>query len=160
MTPARGRAPKGERVAETVARNRGRNTALVAALTTAGIEAALTIEGAIDHAVFELFVREVLVPKLRPGQRVIWDNLSVHRNADVRRLIEDADCSLHPLPAYSPDYNPIELAFSKLKTLLRQTGARSRDGLDTAITAALPQLTAADAQAWIRHCGYDQPGQP
>lgn len=160
MTPTRGRAPIGERVVETVPRNRGRNTSLVAALSVAGIGAALTIEGAIDRPVFTVFVRDILVPSLRPGQHVIWDNLSVHRNADVRRLIEQAGCTLHPLPAYSPDFNPIELAFSKLKLLLRQTAARTRDGLDAAITAALPQLTAADAQAWIHHCGYGQSGQP
>lgn len=142
---------------ETVPRNRGRNTSLIAALGIAGVQAALTIEGAIDRPVFALFVREMLVPSLRPGQRVIWDNLSVHRNAEVRRLIEAAGCTLHPLPAYSPDLNPIELAFSKLKTLLQQTGARTRDRLDAAISAALPQLTAANAQAWIAACGYGQP---
>lgn len=143
-----------------IPRNRGKNTSLVAALNVTGISAALTIEGAIDGPVFEVFVRDVLVPSLQPGQRVIWDNLSVHRNAAVRQLIADAGCTLHPLPAYSPDFNPIELAFSKLKTLLRQAGARTRAALEEAITDALPQLTAADAQAWIRHCGYGQTGQP
>lgn len=160
MTPRTGRAPKGVRVVETVPRNRGRNTSLVAALGQDGVQAALTVDGAIDGAVFTVFVREVLVPRLCPGQRVVWDNLSVHRNAEVRRLIEQAGCTLHPLPAYSPDLNPIELAFSKLKTLLRRTGARTREGLDAAITAALPQLSATDAQAWIRHCGYGPSGQP
>jgi transposase len=156
MTPIRGRAPRGQRLVETVPRNRGRTTALVAALGVTGIQAALTIEGAIDRPVFETFVREVLVPSLRPGQRVIWDNLSVHRGGEVRRLIEAAGCPLHPLPTYSPDLNPIELAFSKLKTLLRQTGARTREGLEDAIAVALPHLTAANAQAWIAACGYGQ----
>jgi transposase len=160
MTPTRGRAPKGERVVAVLPRNRGKNTSMVAALGTGGIQAALTIEGAIDGPVLLAFVRDVLVPQLRPGQRVIWDNLSVHRNAAVRQLIEAAGCTIHPLPAYSPDLNPIELAFSKFKTLLRQTGARTRAALDDAITAALPQLTAADARAWIRHCGYGHTGQP
>jgi transposase len=157
MTPRTGRAPRGVRVVETVPRNRGRNTSLVAALGVAGIQAALTVEGAVDRAVFECFVREVLVPVLRPGQRVIWDNLSVHRNSEVRRLIEAAGCTLHPLPAYSPDLNPIELAFSKLKTILRRTGARTRAALDDAISAALPRLSATDAHAWITACGYGQP---
>jgi transposase len=160
MTPTRGRAPKGERVVEALPRNRGKNTSMVAALETGGIRAALTIEGAIDGPVFLAFVRDILVPQLRPGQRVIWDNLSVHRNAAVRQLIEDAGCTIHPLPAYSPDLNPIELAFSKFKALLRQAGARTREALDEAITAALPPLTAADAHAWIRHCGSGQSGQP
>jgi transposase len=154
MTPRRGRAPKGERVVETVARNRGCNTSLVAALGVDGIGAALMIEGAIDRAVFLVYVRDVLVPSLRPGQRVIWDNLSVHRTVEVRALIEEAGCSLHFLPAYSPDFNPIESAFSKLKTLLRRIGALTRAALDEAITTALPQLTATDARAWFRHCGY------
>jgi transposase len=160
MTLLRGRAPKGERVVEALPRNRGCNTSMVAALGSAGITAALTVVGAIDRPAFEVFVADLLVPTLHPGQRVVWDNLSVHRNATVRQLIEDAGCTLHPLPAYSPDLNPIELAFSKFKTLLRQSGARTREALDDAITAALPQLTAADAQAWIRHCGYGQTGQP
>jgi transposase len=159
MTPLRGRAPRGERVVEAVARNRGCNTSMVAALSVAGIDAALTIEGAIDRTVFTVFVRDLLVPQLRPGQRVIWDNLSIHRNAEVRAMIAAAGCTLHPLPAYSPDFNPIELAFSKLKTLLRCAAARTRAALDAAITAALPQLTAADARAWVRHCGYGQTGQ-
>ena len=160
MTPLRGRAARGERVVEAIPRNRGTNTSMVAAMSRDGITAALTIEGAIDRPVFEVFVAEVLVPTLRPGQRVIWDNLSVHRNATVRQLIEAAGCTLQPLPAYSPDLNPIELAFSKFKALVRRAGARTREALDEAITAALPQLTAADAHAWIHHCGYGPTGQP
>jgi transposase len=154
MTPRRGRAPRGERVVESLPRNRGRNTSLVAALSVAGGAAALTVEGAIDRPVFEVFVRDILVPALRPGQRVLWDNLSVHRGEMVRTLIEAVGCTLHFLPAYSPDLNPIEPGFSKLKTLLRQTGARTRDGLDEAIAAALPQLTPANASAWFTPCGY------
>jgi transposase len=130
---------------------------VVAALGVAGIPAALSGEGAIDRPVVEVFVRDILVPSLRPGQRVIWDNLSVHRGGEVRRLIEAAGCTRHFLPASSPDLNPIELAFSKLKTLLRQTGARARAALDEAISAALPQLTAANAAAWITACDYGQP---
>lgn len=156
MTPRTGRAPQGERGVETVPRNRGRNTSLVAALGVRGIQAALTVAGAITRPVFDVFVRELLVPSLRPGQRVSWDNLSVHRHAEVQTLIEAAGCTLHPLPAYSPDYNPIERAFSQLKTILRRTGARTREALADAITVALPQLTATDAQAWIRHGGYGQ----
>jgi transposase len=87
--------------------------------------------------VFEVFVRDVLVPSLRPRQRVIWDNLSVDRNQTIRSLIEAAGCSLHFLPAFSPVLNPIELAFSKLKALLRRTGARTRAGFDEAISDGL-----------------------
>jgi transposase len=157
MTPRTGRAPRGQRVVESLPRNRGRNTSLVAAMGVAGVQAAFTVTGAIDRSAFELFVRDVLVPTLRPGQHVIWDNLSVHRGGEARRLIEQAGCTLHFLPAYSPDLNPIELAFSKLKTVLRRSGARTREALDAAISTALPQLTAANARAWIAACGYGRP---
>lgn len=141
---------------DVLPRNRGRNTSLVAALGTTGIGAALTIVGAIDRPVF---VRDILLSSLRPGQRVVWDTLRVHRHGTVRMLLEAAGCTLHPLPASSPDCNPIALACSKRKTTLRRTGARTRHGLDEAISAALPQQSAADAIAWIAHCGYGQSGQ-
>lgn len=99
-------------------------------------------------------MREVLVPTLRPGQQVIGAILRGHRGETARTLIEAAGCPRHVRPASSLDRNPIELAFSTLHTLRRRRGARTRDGLDDAITAALPQLIAANAQAWIAVCGY------
>lgn len=157
MTPRYGRAPRGERVVGTAPRNHGKNTTLVAALTLEGITAAMTVEGAMDRPAFEAFVAQVLVPALHPGQVVIWDNLSVHKSDDAQELIAAAGCHLLWLPPYSPDYAPIEQAFSKLKAALRRTGARTRAALDDAITTALATITATDAPGWFAHCGYPIP---
>ncbi len=160
MTPRAGRAPRGQRVVGTVPRNHGPNTSLLAAMSPTGIMAAMTVEGAVDRAAFDVFVAQVLVPSLRPGQTVIWDNLSVHKSARAQQLIEAAGCQVVFLPPYSPDFAPIEQAFSKLKTVLRRTQARTRLALDAAITAGLQTITAADAHAWFAHCGYALQRQP
>jgi transposase len=160
MTPRFGRAPRGQRVIGTAPRNHGPNTSLLAALSPAGITAALTVEGAVDRKVFDAFVAQVLVPTLRPGQTVVWDNLSVHKSARAQKLIEAAGCHVKFLPPYSPDFAPIELAFSKLKTFLRRAQARTRSTLDEAITAGLATITATNARAWFTHCGYRLGGQP
>ncbi len=157
MTPRYGRAPQGQRVVGRAPRNHGPNTTLVAALSLDGITAAMTLEGAMDRLAFDVFVAEVLVPSLRPGQVVIWDNLSVHKSADAQRLIDARGCQLLWLPPYSPDFTPIEQANSKLKVALRRSGARTREALDAAITAGLATITAADAQGWFAHCGYPLP---
>jgi transposase len=154
MTPRYGRAPRGQRVVGTVPRNQGKNTTLVAAMDLTGITAAMILEGAVDGAAFEVFVAQILAPSLRPGQIVVWDNLSVHKRAAARQLIEARGCQLRFLPSYSPDFSPIELAFSKLKTGVRRAGARTREGVDAAIAAGLRSITTADAHAWFRHCGY------
>lgn len=159
MTPRYGRAPRGERVVGTVPRNHGPNTTLVAALSLDGITAAMTLEGAADRAAFDVFVAEILAPTLTPGQLVIWDNLSVHKSAVAARLLAERGCRVLFLPPYSPDFAPIEHAFSKLKTALRRTGARTPEALDDAITAGLATITATDAQAWFAHCGYPIPSQ-
>jgi transposase len=154
MTPRTGRAPRGERVVGSVPRNHGPNTTLIAAMSPAGITAAMTLEGAMDRRAFEVFVEHILVPSLQPGQIVVWDNLSVHKSARAQQRIEAAGCQVRFLPPYSPDFAPIELAFSKLKTYLRRVGARTRDALDAAITAGLGTLTTVDARHWFTHCGY------
>ncbi len=159
LTPRYGRAPRGERVVGTVPRNHGPNTTLFAALSLDGVTATMTLEGAADRAAFDVFVAEVLVPSLTPGQLVLWDNLSVHKSAEAARLLAERGCHILFLPPYSPDFAPIEQAFSKLKTALRRTGARTREALDEAITAGLATITAADAQAWFAHCGYPIPAQ-
>jgi transposase len=160
MTPRSGRAPRGQRVVGTAPRNHGPNTTVIAALSPTGIPAAMTVEGAIDRLAFDAFVGQVLVPSLQPGQTVIWDNLSVHKSATAYALIEAAGCHLRFLPPYSPDFAPIELAFSKLKTFLRRCQARTRAALDEAITAGLASITTADAHGWFAHCGYHFTGQP
>ncbi len=159
MTPRYGRAPRGARVVGVVPRNHDPNTTLVAAMGLDGITAAMTVEGAMDRRAFDAFVAQVLAPSLHPGQVVVWDNLSVHKSVDAQRLIDARGCQLLWLPPYSPDYTPIEQAFSKLKTALRRTGARTRDELDDAITAGLATIAVADAQGWFAHCGYPIPAQ-
>lgn len=140
-------------------RNWGDNLTLVAALGVGGLGPAMTLPGAVDGSAFVAYVREFLAPALMPGQTVILDNLAVHKGAAIRRLIEARGCRLLFLPPYSPDFAPIEQAFGKVKEALRRTGARTRAALEAAIAAALDTITAQDAAAWFRHCGYLPPGQ-
>ena len=154
MTPRYARAPRGQRAQGAVPRNHGRNTTLIAALSAEGVGAAMALPGALDGAAFVAYVRAFLVPTLRPGQIVVLDNLAVHKHPAARRLIEARGCRLLFLPPSSPDFNPIEHAFAKLKEYLRRAGARTADALHGAPAAALATITAADAHAWFRHCGY------
>lgn len=114
----------------------------------------MTLEGAFDTIAFEIYVRELRCPSLRPGQIVLTDNLSVHKSQAVRDRIAAAGCSLVFLPSYSPDLSPIELAFSKIKEALRRAGARTQAELDEAITQAINLITGDDAIGWFEHCGY------
>jgi transposase len=120
----------------------------------------MTVEGAMDRLAFEAYVKYVLVPTLCTGQTVVLDNLSVHRSPVARALIEGCGCTLKFLPTYSPDFNPIEGMFSKLKARLRRVGARSREGLDEALGAALAMVSAGDASGWWGRCGYRLNHQP
>jgi transposase len=134
---------------------------LVATLTATGPGPAVVLPGALDRVAYETYVAEVLVPGLRPGQTVVLDNLSVHKSATARHLIEAAGCQLRFLPTYSPDCNPIEQAFAKLKQHLRRAEARSFEAIVTATGAALASITAADARAFFTAAGYSGPtGQP
>jgi transposase len=154
MTPRAGWAPRNQRVHGQAPRNHGQNSTLLAALTLDGIRAALVVEGAANGDVFETYISQVLAPILRPGQLVIWDNLSVHKRPEAREAVEARDCQVVFLPPYSPDFNPIEQAFSKLKTALRRAKQRTRDGLWDAIGEALNAVTSSDATGWFTHCGY------
>ena len=120
----------------------------------------MTLTGAADALVFEAYVREVLAPALRPGQTVLLDNLRTHKGAAVRALIEARGCQLLFLPASSPDFSPIEQAFSKLKALLRRAGARTREALEAAIAEALTAISAQDAHGWFTACGSELEAQP
>lgn len=159
LTPLYARAPKGERARGNVPRNRGKNTALIAALALEGMGAALILEGSANTMAFELYVEQVLAPSLHVGQIVVMDNLQAHKSARVRTAIEAKGCQLLFLPGYSPDLSPIEEAFSKLKTALRRAGARTREALEEAIGQTLLTITAQDAQGWFQHCGYPLPTQ-
>ena len=154
LTPLYALAPQGQRAHGTVPRNRGKNTTLLASLSLEGIGACLIIEGAVNAQVFEAYVEQILAPSLEPGQIVVLDNLSVHKGARVRQLIEARGCELRFLPAYSPDCSPIEETFSKVKAVLRRVGARTHEALQEAIGQALETVTAQDAFGWFTHCGY------
>jgi transposase len=157
MARRQARAPRGQRAHGRVPRNRGVVTTLIAALHLAGMTAAMTVEGATSGAVFDAYVIRVLVPSLRPGQIVVADNLAAHKSSRARAAIEAAGCQLVSLPAYSPDLNPIEEAFAKIKALLRAAAARSREALDAAIAVAMRAVTPDDAAGWFAHAGYTAP---
>ena len=159
LAPIYGYAPRNERLHLPVPRNRGKNTTLLSSMTTGGMGPSLAVEGATTARVFETYVEKVLVPSLRAGQIVVMDNLSAHRPRRIRELIEQQDCELLYLPAYSPDYNPIEEAFSKIKNLLRKAAARSKEALVEAIGQALSAVTAEDALGFFEHAGYRSAGQ-
>jgi transposase len=150
----------GKRAYCSVPRNRGKNTTfLLASMSVEGMGPTLAVRGATDREVFEAYVEEVLAPSLRSGQIVVMDNLSAHKGHRVRELIEERGCELLYLPSYSPDLNPIEEAFSKLKGILRKAEARSREALIEAMGRALDAITPQDAEGFFRHCGYRSPGQ-
>ncbi len=157
MTRARGRAPRGERVIGAVPRNHGPNITCLVALGPTGTHAPCVFAGAVTSDLFVRWLREWLVPTLAPGTTVVLDNLAVHRNADIRPTIEGAGCHLRYLPPYSPDFNPIELAFSTLKTHLRGVAARSFAPVLTAIGTGLDQITPADIRGSYAHCGFSLP---
>ena len=145
---------RGERVQGCAPAGHWRTTTMIAAIRLDGRTAALAIEGATDAEVFRAYVREVLCPTLRPGDMVVMDNLSPHKNDTILALIEQAGATVAFLPAYSPDLNPIELMWSKVKQYLRGAEARTWEALVAAIAAALGTVTAQDAANWFAHCGY------
>ena len=135
-------------------KNRGRNTTVLASMSVEGMGPSMAVEGATTARVFETYVERVLAPTLRKGQVVVMDNLSAHKGERVRELIEDRGCELLYLPSYSPDLNPIEEAFSKIKGLLRKAQARSREALLEAIGAAISAVSDRDALGFFEHSGY------
>jgi transposase len=142
-----GRVPRGTRP----------HIAWLATLTAAGLGESLVVDGPVDGRVFDAFVARVLLPSLRPGQIVVLDNLNVHKSAQVRQRIEAAGCQLVFLPSYSPDFNPIEQAFAKVKQALRRREARSWEAVVAAIGDLLPAITPADARAFFADAGFPLP---
>jgi len=153
-------APRGERARCWVPRNRGKNTTLLASMTTEGMGPCVAVVGATTRVVFETYVERLLAPSLSPGQVLVMDNLGAHRGEWVRELIQERGCELLYLPPYSPDLNPIEEAFSKVKGLLRRTGARTREALIEAMGRALEAVSAEDARGFFEHRGYRLQAQP
>ena len=154
LTRLYGRATPGERVCEGVPQNYGENVTMLAAISLQGVSAPMTVNGGVDGAVFLAYVREVLAPTLVAGEIVVMDNLGAHRAAGVAEAIEAKGARLEYLPPYSPDYNPIEQCWSKIKTYLRKAKARTREALEAALQQALLEVTEADARVWFTHCGY------
>jgi transposase len=159
-TPTYGWAPRGKRACGAAPRNPGENKTVVAALTLGGIGPRLRFDGGMTSPRFEGYVRHVLAPTLRPGQVVVADNLRAHLGPAVRAAIEARGAEFRPLPPYSPDFNPIEQAFSKVKQALRKAEARTDDDLRAATWAAFASITPADAAGWFAHCGYRRSHQP
>ena len=150
MTRLYARCAGGARIHETTPDGRWRILTILGAISTRGMIATMTIEAATDREIFLAYLEEVLCPKLRPGDVVVMDNLSSHKVNGVRERIEAAGAQLLYLPPYSPDLNPIEKAWAKLKQLLRAAKARTKEALEQAIAELLPLLTAEDARAWFR----------
>jgi transposase len=148
------RAPANERAIGYAPRNYGRRTTLIAALTLTEVTAPMLLEGAIDSPAFVAYVEQCLCPVLRAGQVVIMDNLSSHDQPRVRALLAARQCRVLFLPTYSPDFNPIEQMFAKVKEWLRAVAARTQETLDEAIVDALAQVTPHDIRGWFTHCGY------
>lgn len=149
-----GRSRRGERCIAAVPHGHWKTTTFVGGLRLGGIEAPMTIDGAMDAPAFLAWVEEMLVPVLRPGDIVVMDNLPAHKRPAVRTAIEAAGAELRYLPPYSPDLNPIEMAFSKLKALLKKAAARTIDELWTAIADALPRITTSDCRNYLAAAGY------
>ncbi len=154
MTREYARSPSGERVVGIVPRNRGTVLTVVGAVALDGVRAMMAYEGGTSAEAFLQFIRDALAPSLHAGDVVVLDNLGAHRAVGVREAIEQAGARLLYLPPYHPELNPIELAWSKLKALLKTAGARDLPTLATAIKRAKDLLTPADLDGWYRHCGY------
>jgi transposase len=154
LTRLYARSPRGTRAWGSLPRNRRKNVTVLASLSLSGIGETMILEGAANAQVFELYLEQILAPSLQRGQIVIMDNLSIHKGQKVREIIEARGCHLLFLPAYSPDFSPIEEAFSKVKAVLRRVGARTHEALQEAIGQALLTVTATDASGWFTHCGY------
>jgi transposase len=159
LSPLYAWSRKGQRAFGSVPRNWGKNVTLLASITREGLGPCLAVEGATTREVFETYLERVLAPTLGPRQTVVMDNLSAHKGGRVKEIIEGKGCELVYLPPYSPDFNPIEQAFSKVKGLLRRAEARTREALIEAMGLALEAVSARDARGFFEHCGYSSVAQ-
>jgi len=155
MTRKYGRGPRGRRVVAAIPHGHWKTTTFIGVLGVRGMEAPLVIDGTVNGDRFVAYVRRHLVPTLRRGDIVVMDNLSSHKRVEVRQAIEAAGCQLVYLPPYSPDLNPIELAFSKLKSMLRKAGERTVEGLWKFLNNAVHEFAPRECLNYMRHCGYN-----
>src|SRR5699024_10223529 len=154
MARAYGRSERGTRCEAGVPRGHWQTTTFVGGLRRNDLMAPMVLDGALNGALFRAYTEQILVPELTPGDVVIMDNLSAHKVAGVREAIEGAGAWVFYLPPYSPDLNPIEMAFAKLKALLRRFGARTREALTDAVVKAMEQFTSAECKKMLFHAGY------
>jgi transposase len=160
LTPIYAWSRRGERAFRSTPRNWGKNVTLLASTTEEGVGACLAVEGSTTRELFETYLERVLVQTLSSGQVVVMDNLPAHTGGRVREIVEGRGCEVLYLPPYSPEFNPIEQVFSKLKGLMRKAGARTREALIEAMGIALSAVAARDARGFFEHCGYGSVGQP
>lgn len=156
MTPTRGRAPRGKRCIGRAPYGHWRTTTFVCGLRADGLVAPLVLDGPINGKAFRAWVEQMLAPVLQPGDIVVMDNLGSHKVKGIAAAIQARGAELRYLPPYSPDFNPIEQVFAKLKALLRKTAARTKDALWEAFGALLEQFGSTECARYIRHCGYGQ----
>ena len=154
MTRRYGRVPRGERAYDSAPRNYGTHTSVIGALGLRGLVAALAVEGAVDTLCFDASAEQVLAPRLRSGDVVVLDNLTAHRASRIEEVAESRGAQVLWLAPYSPDFNPIEQCWSKIKAYLRGVKARTEDELNKALAQAIGLVTKADIRGWFRHCGY------
>ena len=154
MTRLYGRAKSGKRAVDNTPSGHWCTTTMISSMRLDGSTACMVVDGATDKDVFKAYVQHILSPTLKPGDIVIMDNLSAHKNQEVKDLIESVDAEIWFLPPYSPDLNPIEKIWSKIKAILRSLKARTEQALVDAIAKALDAITASDAKGWFESCGY------
>ena len=154
LTRLYARAPAGERVMESVPRNYGQQTSIISALSLEGASATFTVEGAVDTDIFNIYVESILRPTIATCDVLILDNLSAHRASRIEAVAAERGATVIWLSPYSPDFSPLELMWSKIKTALRAAKARTREALERALVAALELVTSEDCLGWFQHCGY------
>lgn len=154
MTRRYGRAPRGERAHDSAPRNYGAHTSVIGAMGLRGLVATLAVEGAVDAEVFNAYAERVLGPRLRSGDVVVLDNLAAHRASRIGEVAQSRGAQVLWLAPYSPDFNPIEQCWSKIKTFLRGVKARTAGALDEALAQAIGLVTKSDIRGWFKHCGY------
>jgi transposase len=157
MTRAYARAPSGERAVAAVPKNWGDSVTVVAGLTHGGIIAPMILHGSMNARAFEAYVEQCLIPELRTNDVVVMDNLAAHKRPIIEQLVERIGAKVLFLPPYSPDFNPIEPGWSKFKSILRATAARTTDALYEGVRRALRAITPSDARGWFQHCGHAVP---